>query len=202
MSSMYAVMEQPILRTKISVPKVSPEFVHRPRLTERINRGVEGPLTLLLAPAGYGKTSLLIEWTEETELAVAWLTLDPDDDDLIPFFRYVIAAVQTLESGLGDEALDFMQSTRGSGLDVGLTLLLNEISALPEDMVLVLDEFQVLGDRYVLRAVSFLLGHLPHNLHLVIASRSEPALDLAFLRSKRRVVELSLYSRVGEPIVH
>jgi len=143
-----------------------------------------------VAPAGFGKTSLLIEWTEEADLPVAWLNLDGDDNDLGRFFRYLTGTLQTLESRLGVEALDFFQSSRGSGLEIGLTLLINEISALRMEMVLVLDEFQVLENPAILQGVSFFLRHLPHNLHLVIASRSEPALDLAFLRAKGRVVEL------------
>lgn len=189
------LMEQPLLRTKISIPQIPPEFVHRPRLTMLINRGIQGPLTLLAAPAGFGKTHLLIEWTEkarleDTHLPVAWLTIDSEDNDLSRFFRYLIGALQTLMPRLGEEALDFIQSTKGGGLEVGLTLLINEISALPKEMVLVLDEFQTLDDSAILQGVGFFLKHLPTNLHLVIASRDEPALDLAFLRAKGRVIEL------------
>ena len=92
-----------LLKTKISVPPLPGEFVHRPRLTDRINQGVNGPLTLLAAPAGFGKTNLLIEWTKETSLPVAWLTIDSDDNDLSRFFRYLVGALQTLEAGLGEE---------------------------------------------------------------------------------------------------
>ena len=183
-------LELPLLRTKISIPQLPTEFVNRPRLTERINRGVKGPLTLLSAPAGFGKTNLLIEWAEATDLPVAWLTIDRDDNDLSRFFRYLIGALQTVEPRLGDEALDFIQSTKGGGLEVGLTLLINEIDAFHKDVVLVLDEFQALEEPAILHGVGFLLMHLPHNLHLVIASRTEPWLDLAFLRAKGRVVEL------------
>ncbi len=182
--------ELPLLGTKISVPPIPPEFVRRPRLTDRINRGVKGPLTLLSAPAGFGKTNLLVEWTAETSLSVAWLTLNDEDNDLSRFFRYLISALQGVESGLGEDVLDFIQSTKSSGLEMGLTLLINEISALPKDIALVLDDFQVLEAPAIHQSLSFLLKHLPHNLHLVIASRSEMALDLAFLRAKGWVVEL------------
>jgi LuxR family maltose regulon positive regulatory protein len=147
-------------------------------------------LTLLAAPAGFGKTHLLIEWTKETYLPVAWLTLDSDDNDLSRFFRYLIGALQTLEAGLGEEALVYTQSSKDGGLEVGLTLLVNELTALPKEKVLVLDDFQVLENPAALQGVGFLLKYLPPNLHLVIASRSEPELDLAFLRAKGRVVEL------------
>ncbi|MDI6694300.1 MAG: LuxR C-terminal-related transcriptional regulator [Anaerolineales bacterium] len=147
-------------------------------------------MTLLVAPAGFGKTLLLLEWAKNSRHPVAWLTLNSDDNDLGRFFRYLIGALQTLEARLGEEALDFTQSSNSSGLEVELTLLINEISALPKEIALVLDDFQVLENPAALQAISFLLKYLPPNLHLVIASRSEPELDLAFLRAKGRVVEL------------
>jgi LuxR family maltose regulon positive regulatory protein len=147
-------------------------------------------LTLLAAPAGFGKTHLLLEWAKETRLPVAWLTLDSDDNDISRFFRYLIGALQTLEAGLGEEAKDYTQSSTDGGLEVGLTLLINELSALLKEMALVLDDFQVLENPAALQGVGFLLKYLPPNLHLVITSRSEPELDLAFLRAKGRVVEL------------
>ena len=183
-------LRQLLLKTKISVPPLPGEFVHRPRLTDRINQGVNGPLTLLAAPAGFGKTNLLIEWTKETSLPVAWLTIDSDDNDLSRFFRYLVGALQTLEAGLGEEALDLIQSSKGSGLEVGLTLLINELSTLPKDLILVLDDFHVLEDLLIQKGIDFLLKHSPPNLHLIIASRSQPELDLAFLRAKGRVLDL------------
>jgi LuxR family maltose regulon positive regulatory protein len=189
-TSPSTLLELPLLQTKISIPQMPSGFVSRPRLTELIQRGVRGPLTLLAAPAGFGKTHLLLEWARETHLPIAWLTLDSDDNDLSRFFRYLIGALQTLESGLGEEAKDYTQSSIGSGLEVGLTLLINEISVLPKEIALVLDDFHVMEDPVALRGVNFLLKYLPPNLHLVIASRSEPKLDLAFLRAKGRVVEL------------
>lgn len=185
-----AKMRPPLLQTKIAVPQIPPEFVHRRRLTERIDRGVLGPLTLLSAPAGFGKTNLLSEWAGHTRLPVAWLTLDSDDNDLNHFFRYFIGALQSRQPGLAEETLDFILSTRGGGLEVGLTLLINEISALPTEVVLVLDDFQVLENPAIRRCLDYFLKHTPYNLHLVIASRCEPDLDLTHLRAKGRVVEL------------
>jgi LuxR family maltose regulon positive regulatory protein len=131
-----------------------------------------------------------MEWTKETRLPIAWLTVDSDDNDLTRFFRYLIGALQTIHAGLGEETLEFIQFTGGNKLEVGLTLLINELSALPKETVLVLDDFHVLADLAVLQGFGFLLKYLPSNLHLVIASRSEPELDLAFLRAKGRVLEL------------
>src|SRR5512139_2102855 len=182
--------EPPLLQTKISIPQIPSGSISRPRLIKQIQSGVEGPLTLLAAPAGFGKTQLLLEWAKETPLPVAWLTLDSDDNDLSCFFRYLIGALQTLKPGLGEEAMDFNQSSTGGGLEVGLTLLINELTPFSEDIALVLDDFQVLENPLALQGIGFLLKYLPPNLHLVMASRSEPELDLAFLRAKGRVVEL------------
>ena len=151
---------------------------------------MERPLTLLAAPAGFGKTHLLIEWTKQTRLPVAWLTLDGEDNDLDRLFRYLIGALRCCEPSLGGDPLDFIQSSTGGGLQVGLTLLVNEVSTLSKEMALVLDDFQVLEDPAALQGFDFLLKYLPANLHLLIASRSEPKLDLAHLRAKGRVVEL------------
>ncbi|HVP21018.1 MAG TPA: LuxR C-terminal-related transcriptional regulator [Anaerolineaceae bacterium] len=190
------IVESPLLRTKITIPPLPPDFVSRPRLTEQIERGVRGPLTLLCAPAGYGKTNLLVEWARGTKYRVVWLTFDSSDNIQGRPFRYLIGALQTLEPHLGEEALDFLESIIGSGaitgsaVEIGLTQLINEISALPKEMVLVVDDFQALEGQAIHQSASFLLKNLPGNLHVVIASRVEPALDLAFLRGKGRVTDL------------
>ena len=189
--------EVPLLRTKISIPQLPPVFVHRSELIERIDEGVKGPLTLLIAPAGFGKTNLLLEWAANNirspkPPSIAWLTLDGEDNDLSRFFRYLIGALQTLEPGLGEDALDFTHLSAGGGLEVGLTLLINELSGLSRDLCLVLDDFQVLENPLALQGIDFLLKYQPPNLHLLIASRGEPKLDLAFLRAKGRAVELGV----------
>jgi len=189
-SMTLSLFDQPLLHTKIAPPHIPNKYVHRPRLTERIQQGVRGPLTLLAAPAGFGKTHLLLEWIKETSLPVTWLTIDAQDNDVQRFFNYFIGALQTLAPGLGEKALEFIQCTGVSNLEVGLTQLINELFALPKEMVLVLDEFQVLENPAVLRGFGYLLKYLPATLHLVVASRGEPELDLALLRAKGRVVEL------------
>lgn len=183
--------EIPLLRTKFSVPLIPAEFVHRPRLVERIHRGVKGPLTLLSAPAGFGKTNLLVEWVMQSPLSVAWLTLDREDNDLVRFFRYLTSALQEIDPQLGDETYEFIQSTKGSSLEVALTLLINEISTLSKDIALVLDEFNLIESPAILQSLTFLIKHLPGRMHLIVASRTEPALEMAYLRSKRWVVELT-----------
>jgi len=187
-------LRPPLLKTKISIPRLPGEFIHRPRLTDRINQGVKCPLTLLTAPAGFGKTNLLVEWTRETDLPVAWLSIDSDDNNPSRFIRYAIGALQTVAPGFGEEALalDLLQSPQGDGWKIGLTLLINELSALPKELVLVYDDFHTLEDSVILERLDFFIKNSPPNLHLIIASRSEPELDLAFLRAKGRVLQLDI----------
>lgn len=183
--------EPPLLKTKITAPFISTEYVHRPRLTERIDRGVKGPLTLLAAPAGYGKTNLLVEWTKKTDLPTAWLNVDTDDNDIFLFFRYLISAFQTLDPQLGEESIDFIQPA-GGGLEIGLTLLINEISTLNHEIVFVLDDFQVLHEVSILKGINFLLKNIPSNLHFIISSRTEPPLELASFRAKGKILEIGM----------
>ena len=182
-------IELPLLSTKFAIPWIDAGFVHRPRLVERLNDGARGPLTLLAAPAGFGKTSLLAEWARQSPLAIAWLTLDADDNDRSRFARYFVRALQMASPGLGEEALEYFLSLKTGGNEAALTLLINEIAALPVDLALVLNEYHFIEDPPVHRSLNYLLTHRPPNLHLVIASRTEPALDLAFLRAKGWVVE-------------
>jgi LuxR family maltose regulon positive regulatory protein len=178
-----------LLRTKISIPPIRPGFVRRPRLTARINEGVKGPLTLLSAPAGFGKTQLLAEWAAEGIHAIAWLTLSAEDNDYIRFFRYLSSAFQEVEPRLSDAILDYLQTAETSRLEMA-TLLINEVSAIPKHFVLVVDEYQVLENSSIITDLNFLLNNLSPNLHLVIASRSEQSLDLANLRARGLVTEI------------
>ena len=184
--------EQPLLQTKLTIPQMPIEFVQRPHLTERINTGVKRPLTLIAVPVGFGKTHLLLEWTYQSELSVAWLNVDSEDNDPVRFFHYLICAIQKIFPGIAEDALDFIQSTRAGSLQMGLTVLINEIAALQEDFVLVLDDFQNIQHTTILESICFILKHNPGNLHLIVASRTTPMLDLTALRAKAMVIELTL----------
>ena len=179
----------PLLRTKTSIPPTRPGFVRRPRLTARINAGVKGPLTLLSAPAGFGKTQLLAEWAAEGTHAVAWLTLSAEDNDYVRFFRYLSSAFQEVEPRLSEAILDYLQTAETNRLEMAV-LLINEVSAIPKHVVLVVDEYHVLENSAIIADLNFLLNNLPPNLHLVIASRSEQSLDLAILRARGQVTEI------------
>lgn len=192
------VVESPLLRTKITIPPLPAGYIARPRLTEMIERGARGPITLVCAPAGYGKTNLLIEWARNTTSRVAWLTIDSADNDHDYLYRYLISALQTLEPHIGEEAIDFIQAAKGSGsmtnsiANIGITHLINELSVLPKEMILVVDNFQALEDPNKLQSAGLFLKNIPSNLHMVIASRSEPDLDLAKLRGKGQLTDIGV----------
>ncbi|HET8629477.1 MAG TPA: hypothetical protein VFL91_18835, partial [Thermomicrobiales bacterium] len=186
-------MAGPLLETKLAVPRPRRAAVPRPRLRERLERGAETALTLVSAPAGFGKTTLLAEWLAATpagERAAAWLALDPGDNDPAAFWPALIAALRTAVPGVGAGALALLEAPRPPPIEAALTALLNELGALPRDIVLVLDDYHAVDARAVQDGMAFLLEHLPPRVHLVLASRADPALPLARLRARGELVEL------------
>jgi ATP/maltotriose-dependent transcriptional regulator MalT len=183
----------PRLETKLFVPRLRRGLVARPRLTERLNRVAESKLALVSAPAGFGKTTLLAEWlaaARDGERSMAWLSLGHGDNEPAPFWAYLIAALQTLVPGLGGSALSLLQGPQPPPMEAVLATLLNELSAVPNDIVLVLDDYHVVDAPDVQDGMGFLLEHLPPQMHLVIATRADPALPLARLRARGELVEI------------
>ncbi len=185
-------MPAPVLATKLYIPPSRRSVVLRPRLVERLNEGLAAgnKLTLVSAPAGSGKTTLIGEWVAGCGRAAAWLSLDEGDSDPSRFLTYLIAALQAVAPGIGDGVLTVLSSPQPPPLESTLTALLNDISAIPSDVVLVLDDYHVLDARPVDEALAFLVEHLPPQLHLVIATREDPALPLARLRARGQLTEL------------
>jgi LuxR family maltose regulon positive regulatory protein len=186
----------PLLATKLHIPALRPHRVPRPRLTARLEVGTAGPLTLLSAPAGFGKSTLLAEWIHQGGRRVAWVSLDEGDNDPIRFLGYAVAALRTLHPGFGEEALTRLrhaQSPTPEDLEPILTTLLNEIDAVADgadDLVLVLDDYHAIDGAAVQRTVQLLLDRLPPRLHLVIATRVDPPLHLSRLRARGQLAEL------------
>ena len=185
-------MPAPILATKLYIPPSRRRVVLRPRLVERLNEGLAAgnKLTLVSAPAGFGKTTLISEWVAGCGRATAWLSLDEGDSDPSRFLTYLIAALQTVAPGIGEGVLTVLQSPQPPLLESTLTALLNEITTIPSDVVLVLDDYHVLDAKPVDDALAFLVEHLPPQMHLVIATREDPALPLARLRARGQLTEL------------
>src|ERR671914_2142289 len=180
----------PILATKLYVPPPRPRAVLRLRLTGHLNGGLNGKLTLVSAPAGFGKTTLLGEWVAGCERPVAWLSMDEEENDLTRFLAYFVAALQTIAPDIGEGVLGVLQSPQPPPIESILTALLNEIDTVPDDFVLVLDDYHVIDGSAVEEALSFVLEHLPPGMHLVIATREDPQLPLARLRARGQLTEV------------
>jgi LuxR family maltose regulon positive regulatory protein len=199
-------MSTPILATKLYIPPPRPKVVLRSRLIERLDEGLHRKLTLISAPAGFGKTTLASEWVAACERPAAWLSLDEGDSDPTRFLAYLVAALQTLAlprdppSGssevegiaakIGQGVLSVLQSSQPPPTESILTALLNEIATLPDNFVLVLDDYHVIDAKPVDHALIFLLEHLPPQMHLVIATREDPQLPLSRLRVQGQLTEL------------
>jgi LuxR family maltose regulon positive regulatory protein len=221
----------PLLRTKLYIPPLrrGPStglrtgLVSRPRLIERLNAGLDRKLTLVSAPAGFGKTTLVSEWIhsgvgtlrgkygvgEEDDLdgqtpstsysprsahtpEFAWLSLDESDNDPTRFLTYLVAALQTIEADIGRDVLGALHASQAQPppTEAILTVLINEIAAIPDRIVLVLDDYHLIEAQPIHDALTFLLRHLPPPLHLVIATRDDPLLPLARLRARGQLTEL------------
>jgi LuxR family maltose regulon positive regulatory protein len=188
-------MATPLLTTKLYIPPVRPELVSRPRLIERLNEGLHRKLTLISAPAGFGKTTLLSEWIHHrgavtAPLQVAWLSLDEGDNDPAHFLAYFIAAIQTIHQDIGQSVFAASQSFQPLSIQALLTTLINEIAAMLERFALVLDDYHLITAQPIHDGLTFLLDHLPPQLHLVIATRADPHLPLARLRARGQLTEL------------
>ena len=187
-------MRSPLLETKLFRPGPRPGLVPRPRLNEQLDRGAVSKLTLVSAPAGFGKSRLLAEWlagkSATGEGAAAWLSLDSGDNVPVTFWSYLIAALRTAAPGIGGNELEILTSPQPPPIEVVLTTLLNDIGATGSDIVLVVDDYHLIDSRDIQDAMAFLLDHMPPRLHLVIASRADPPLSLARLRARGELVEV------------
>jgi len=177
---------------------VQPTLVARPRLSERLNAGLHRKLTLVAAPAGFGKTTLLSEWLAHCGRPVAWVSLDVGDNDAPRFLAYIIAALQTVAPQVGAEVMALLQSPQPPLVESLLTLLLNEIATESDHsftdtgprFILVFDDYHVIDAKGVDQLLTFLVDHLPPQLHLVIATREDPSLPLARLRARGHLTEV------------
>jgi LuxR family transcriptional regulator, maltose regulon positive regulatory protein len=180
-----------LLLTKLHVPHPRPSLVRRSHLTKQLQHGMEGSLILVSAPAGFGKTTLLAQWFAESALPAAWLSLEPDDNDPTRFLTYLIAALRTVDPQLGAAALPLLHASQVPPPEAVIALLINDLATRPvDDLMLVLDDYHVITAEPVQRAMTFLVEHLPPQLHLIIATRSDPSLPLARLRARGLLTEL------------
>ena len=185
-------MPTPILATKLYIPPPRPKIVLRPCLIERLNEGLSSgrKLTLISAAAGFGKTTLISEWVAGCGRPVAWLSLDEGDNDITRFLAYLVAALQTLVTNIGERVLGVLQAPQLPSIESILTTLLNEIAIIPDNFILILDDYHIIDSKPVDTAVAFLLEHLPPQMHLVITTREDPQFPLARLRARDQLTEL------------
>ncbi len=184
-----------LLSTKLALPRPHQSLVLREPLLARLDEGLEHRLTLLSAPAGFGKTTLMSEWiATRSELrdppAVAWVSLDAGDNDAVRFWRYVITACRVFDASTGESALELLRASRRLPLEAALTTFINDLAHIEHRCVLVLEDYHVITSPQIHETLAYLIDHLPVMQHLVILTRSDPSLPLARLRARDDLYEL------------
>ena len=185
-------MPSPLVQTKLYIPKVRRGLVPRPRLSEHLSRTSHPRLTLISAPPGFGKTTLLAAWLDDAAAAgrpVAWVSLEESERQPDSFWTYVVTALDAAAPGIGTGALLLLEATNPP-IETVLATVLNELSALPAGLDLVLDDYHLADGPGIATDVAFLLEHLPRQVHLVISTRADPALPLARLRARGELIEV------------
>jgi LuxR family maltose regulon positive regulatory protein len=185
-------MDRPFLATKLYVPAPRRSFVARPRLREKLRTGADSGLTLVSAPAGFGKTALLADWIATTagnDRSVAWLSLDAGESEPAALWGYVATSLQAAVPGVGRTALELLASPP-LATELVLTALVNDLSAVPHDVWLVLDDYHTVDNPETGAGMTYFLEHLPQHVHVVVSTRSDPALPLSRWRVKRGLVEI------------
>ena len=183
-------MSASILATKLYSPPPRPKIILRPRLIERLKEGLHCKLTLISAPAGFGKTTLVAACIPTCGMPAAWVSLDKDDNQAESFLNYLVAALKNADNSIGEAAAQFLAASPPAPTEAVLTSLVNDLDRLGREIALVLDDYQFISNPAVHAAVAFLLEHCPQSFHLLIATRSDPPLPLARLRGHDQVVEL------------
>ncbi len=184
-------MQPSLLATKLRVPPLARHALRRDRLVDALEQGITGyRLALVAAPAGYGKTTLLAQWAHATDLAVAWLSLGEEDDDVERFFRYLLRAWEDAQPGVMDSPLGVLLGSMMPDSKAVLSAFINTADDAPRDTVFVLDDYHLIEEPAIHDALTFLLDHLPQTLHFVLACRGEPPLPLARYRARRQLLEL------------
>jgi LuxR family maltose regulon positive regulatory protein len=188
--------EHLLLATKLAIPLTyRKKIVPRPRLYSQLEAGIERPLTVITAPAGFGKTTLIGEWLRQCPIPVAWISLEWSDNDLVRFWRYIIKALSGFYPDISKHVgyqLELSQTCPSEALDIEalLTILINTLMTLPQDIILALDDYQTINKSAIHQSLQFLLEHLPPQIHLLITTRTSFPLPIARLRVQGKLAEL------------
>jgi len=179
-----------LLPTKLYIPQYRSDLVPRKRLIEHLDSGLRGKMTLVSAPAGFGKTTLLSEWVHHLGCPVSWLSLDKNDNDLTRFLKYTIAALQQIVEDIGIDIQAVLGESESPNYEVILTNFVNQMEVFPEKIIFILDDFHLIESEAVYNALNFLIEYQPPSMHLVISSRSDPLLPISRLRVRGELCEI------------
>jgi LuxR family transcriptional regulator, maltose regulon positive regulatory protein len=179
-----------MLLTKLHIPSAGNNIVHRSELFEKLNTGLNRKLILVSAPAGFGKTTVVTDWIDQNKIPAAWFSLDNGDNDPVDFLNYIISGIKNIHKDFGLTTLKLLNSPNAPSPKSIASLVINEILSINENFLLVLDDFHLIKSNEVLKLMTFLLEHIPGNIHIVILTRSDPALAVSRLRSQHQLVEL------------
>ena len=179
-----------LLNTKLNVPPVRPSHVQRVELIRKLDKLREYKLALIVASAGYGKTALVSEWIAQSPMSVVWFSIDAGDNDSVRFWDYVIAAIQTVYPDTGEQTLTLLHEPMPLPVETILSTLINELSALPDLLTVVLDDYHVIESPTIHEGLAFLVEHMPAQIRLIMTTRADPPLPLARMRVHSQLLEL------------
>ncbi len=179
-----------MLLTKLHIPVSGDNLVQRLNLFEKLNEGLKRKLILISAPAGFGKTTVVSHWINKYSIPTAWFSIDTNDNDIVDFLSYIISGIQNIDDGFGKRAMEVLKSPTPPSSESIINLLINDIIKIKKDFILILDDFHLINNKEIFKALSYLLEYLPENLHVVILSRSDPNLPIAKIRSQNQLIEL------------
>jgi LuxR family transcriptional regulator, maltose regulon positive regulatory protein len=184
-----------VLKPKLRAPAPRPEQLVRRKLLHLLRNGLDTRVSVMSAPTGYGKTTLLAHWrqVEEAELPFAWVSLDEQDNDPIRLWRHIVEALRRAvpeEEDFGADVLVGLSAAGEGFVEITLPTLINEVSELPHKVVLVLDDYQFVSAGDAHESMAFFVEHIPENIHLVVSSRSDPPLPLGRLRARGEMNEI------------
>lgn len=180
------------LKTKIVIPPLRGNIIHRPRIINKLNEGLNKKLVLISAPAGYGKTLLLLDWIGSLNIPVAWFSIDPQDNDISRYYSYLIIAIQKIFPQFGHNLYKSLQSIQLPVFETIVTDLIDEFIKLDSEFLLVLDDYHFIKSQEIIESTAFMLDNLPENIHIAIASRFGLPFTIASYRAQNQVVEIEL----------